>query len=340
MLFSGPLAPPEPDSIVIDNLPIERISNPEIRYGNFLLNSSFINSSTAGLNFAPSRDFSEAPFWNPASIFLYPVKANISGSTNWRNQLKLTSFIKFDERIGLSIGFLDSYQREQRKIFSSEIATGEEPNMMFRLNEYALFSSVSFYFLKSIGIGITGKFIKQKFDNHQLIQRTREYSDGMVKNITYDIINNQYKHSQYDMDISFSYALLKSLNLGLNFMNLFNSSLVNGNFLENESVNEINQFAIGSGLSFKYHRLNIGSDILFYKNNIYNVSFGLNFVPFNKALIQTSLSTKEMGYSISFRYGRFKISYINNRNSLIMQSKDSSRTIEKPYLYSSFVIDL
>ncbi len=340
LMFATALAPPEPDSIVTDVIPIERLNEAEIQYGKFLLHSTFVNSSNAGFNFAPTRDLSEAAFWNPASVFTYYKKVGFYGSTNWRNQLKLSAFAKFHKRIGVSIGFLESYQREYRVLYNTEIPENEKPSSMFRLNELALFSSVSFKLFESLGIGFTGKLMKQKFDNPQYIERRKEYPGYVVRYITYDVIENKHYHSDYDMDLFLSYGFARHINLGVNFMNVFHSELTANNFLAREKEKKIDQFAIGSGLTFKYGRLNIGVDMLYYNNKIYNLSLGLNVVPFDKAMIQASISTKENVYGIAFQYYRFKIGFINNRNLLLMKSTDSIITIERPYLYSSFVLEI
>jgi len=339
LMFVSALSPPEPDSTVNDVIPIDKLSAAEIRYGNFLLNSSFANSASAGFNFAPGRDFSEAAFWNPASIAQSDKRIYFSSTTNWRNQLKLSAFWKANDKIAFGLGFLDAYQREPRTVYSSEIAPGDEPGKMFRLNENALFLSASYHFVKSLSIGITGKYMKQNFDNPQFIQRTRDYINGALSNTTYAVIEEKYKYSAVDADISLSWAVNKSFNWGINLMNVMNTNLMGGNFLSGEDHIHIRQFAVGSGLLYRYHRLNLGTDVLFYNDKIYNISFGANFIPFDKSLIAASYSTKDNVWSLSFRYNRFRIGYVNNQGLFKLKSKNTPVTIEKPYLYSSFVFD-
>ena len=332
---------PEPDSTVLERLFFDKMSNNEIRYGYFLLNSSFGNSSTAGFNFSPNRDFSESAFWNPSSIFLSHKKVNFSVTTNWRNQIKLSTFIKYKDKIGLSTGFLNSFQSEQRTIYISEMGNYDEINEVFELNEYAFFLSPSFLINNSLSVSVTGKLFKQKFDNHQVIERTREYRNGVVEFANYKIIPERQEFSAFDMDLSFLYSLNNSMNFGLNFMNLFNSSLIGSNFLKNENPRRIEQFSIGAGVSYQYHRFSFGSDILFYRNSIYNIALGINFIPFDRSLIQMSFSAKEMVYSVSFKYHRFKLSYIDSQRLLKLDSnsRGSFFIIHQPYLFSSFTFD-
>src|SRR5690606_41841238 len=40
----------------------------KINYGNFLFASALSHTSNTGFNFAPSREISEAVFWNPSAI--------------------------------------------------------------------------------------------------------------------------------------------------------------------------------------------------------------------------------------------------------------------------------
>jgi hypothetical protein len=325
---------PQPDTIIVDTIPMEQIPPSNISFGKLLLNSTFMNSSTAGFNFSPSRNYSEAPFWNPASINLCEKKANISVSTNWRNQLKIASFLKFNNNFGTSIGFLNSYQSE-RSTFESD--PDKEMYMdysesFFKLNEYAIFIGASYKILKSASIGLTCKYISQKLRIPQELERSRYFEDEILQSTKYGVIHNLYKDACFDFDLSIAYSFNNTLNIGLNLMNLTNSSLIGGSFLANEDIPKINLFSIGAGISYKYQRFNFGTDILYHDQKIYNVSFGLNYVPFNMSLIEISYSPIFRVHSLSFKYRNFKISYINNQGNLV-----SRKVWFGPYLYSGFV---
>ncbi len=334
-----PAAAPPPDSIVVDYLPIESTSEARITYGELLLYSSFANSSSGGFNFAPTRDFSETVFWNPAAIFEHADRANVSTSTNWRNQFKSTAFFKIKPGFGLGIGFLGSRQKDSRTLFNDEI--DQDIREQFRLRENATYISASWKPVSFLSIGLSGKWISQKFDNYQMIERTRVYNSGNLRRTEYETVTKEEEQSHYDMDLSVYLPIHRSFRFGFNVMNLLNSKLFGSNYLSDESPTYVNQFSYGAGMVYKYRRFNLGYEVLIHDQKVYNSTVGINIIPIDQLLLSGSWSTKYNAYSVSIKYGKFKTSFTNNQDLIFHEHRGNSSRflIEKPYLYSSISWD-
>jgi hypothetical protein len=87
----------------------------KINYGKSLLASPLYESANTGFNFSPSRDMSEAVFWNPSAISFSRKPNNISLFTNVRNNGKLGGFVKISDNLSLGAGGIYTVQDERRK---------------------------------------------------------------------------------------------------------------------------------------------------------------------------------------------------------------------------------
>ena len=124
---------------------LDSLGQGRINYGKFLLASPFSNSANTGFNFSPSRDMSEAVFWNPSAVALSRKLHNISLFTNIKNTVKLGGFYRVNPKIAVSIGGIYNFQDEIRK---ARFAKRSNPanNVKFdstvmKLKEYAVFLS-------------------------------------------------------------------------------------------------------------------------------------------------------------------------------------------------------
>jgi hypothetical protein len=88
----------------------------KMSYGNLLFSSPLSLSSNTGFNFSPSRNLSEAMFWNPSAIVHSPQPHSISLLTNARNNLKLGGYVGLTSSIALGAGVVYTKQSETRRI--------------------------------------------------------------------------------------------------------------------------------------------------------------------------------------------------------------------------------
>jgi hypothetical protein len=92
-------------------------------------------------------------------------------------------------------------------------------------------------------------------------------------------------------------------------------------------MQELIEKIINRGLLYKWQRLNIGADLLFTDNGLYDASFGVSYVPFNNALISAGIAVKQVGYSISFRIKYFRIAHINDNDWLVNEKRKGKSAI-------------
>ena len=82
-----------------------------------------------------------------------------------------------------------------------------------------------------------------------------------------------------------------------------------------------------------------GLMLLFTDKEFYDASLGVNYVPFNNAVIAAGYAFKQKSFSVSFRLRHFKIAYINDNNLVINEVKVSKSKIFNGKIYSGFVFD-
>ncbi|MFZ1255929.1 MAG: hypothetical protein WAR77_06220, partial [Saprospiraceae bacterium] len=257
----------------------KRLYPSKISYGQFLFASSLLLSSNTGFNFAPSRDLSEAVFWNSASIVQTKKPSNISLLSNLKNNTKLSAYFNVTPKIQIGGGAVYSKNDEFRQITYS-FDNGSDVDTIFnnlKLSEMAIYLSPVLKFNRSISFGLGFKSVWQNFN----IPDTLEAIGG-VFNFKDIIISKQY----FDMDLSMLYKINNAFQIGLSLMNLFGTELFADAFIsKSENTLVQNQRSLGLGLLYKWQRIHIGSDFLVTNNGLYDAALGLNYVPFNNALI-------------------------------------------------------
>jgi hypothetical protein len=316
------------------------LGNAKINYGQFLLSSALYHSANTGFNFSPSRDMSEAVFWNPSAIIKSKKNNNISVLTNMKNNVKLGGFVKLTEKLYLGAGGIFTMQDETRNAVIKRAPLTGSPNKdtlhfdsaSITLKEYAAFISPVYKVNDKLSIGITGKSIWQDI----------EYPDSFqVKSGKPAIITDStFKKQHFDVDVSVSYRITNAIQIGVNFMNIAGSQLHSDAFVPRQkNISFQNLRSAGIGLLYKWQRFNIGSDILLTEDGFYDATIGLNYVPFNNALISAGVAVKQLGYSLSFRLKHFRIAYINDNDWMVNEKRKGKYSILNGAIYSGFVFD-
>jgi hypothetical protein len=316
---------------------IKTIFPGKIKYGRFLLSSPLTHSANTGFNFSPSRDMSEAVFWNPSAIACSRKPNNISLLTNAKNNVKLAGFYRVSKKIMFGAGGIYVLQDERRRsAFESISSPGNivtTDSAVMKLKEYAVFISPVYNVSNKFSVALTFKSVWQNFNiQDKLI--INPVPPNIFKNI--DI-----KKQHFDIDISATYKVTNAFQVGVNLMNLAGTELYADAFTPKQSNIPIQkQRSLGLGLVYKWQRLNIGTDLLFTQDGFYDAALGVNYVPFNNALLSAGFALKQLSYSFAFRIKHFRIACINDNNWLINEQRKGRSKILNGKIYGGFIFDL
>jgi hypothetical protein len=305
----------------------------KIKYGEFLLASPLSHSANTGFNFSPSRDISEAVFWNPAAIARSRKANNISLLTNLKNNIKLGGFYRGNKKFSLGAGGIYVWQDDRRKVSfarGNNIVTAD--SMVMRLKEYAVFISPVYAVNNKFSVALTVKLVGQNFT----------IPDKLLINPAPPNIftNSSIKKQYFDADISASYKATNALQVGISLMNLAGTELYADAFIQGQANIPVRQQrSLGLGLAYKWQLLNVGTDILVTQDGLYDASLGVNYVPFNNALVSAGIAFKQISYSFVFRIKHFRIVYINDNNWLVNEERKGKAAILNGKIYSGFIFD-
>lgn len=316
----------------------------KIKYGNFLHSSPMTNTDNTGFNFAPSRNLSEAVYWNASAIANTSKPNNISLLANFKNNIKLSGYQQITKQFYLGLGGIYTKQDQISQLQIIGIGASNEGNIIDgvshpeNLQEFAAFLAPVYKINNRASVGITIKSIWQQFNNPDLV--ALEQSGGS-DNATYNFYRDDSIRKQaFDVDLSFSYKITNFLQAGVSVMNLAGTKLYAGEFVPDSSNQSyINQRAYGLGLCYKMGRLNVGADLLMTDKDFYDASLGINYVPFNNALIAAGYAFKQQSFSLSFRLKNFKIAYINDNGLAINDLKRAKSKVFDGKIYTGFVFD-
>ncbi len=308
----------------------------KINYGQFLATSPLFHSANTGFNFAPSRDLSEAVFWNPSATVLSNKQANISLLTNLRNNAKLGGFYKVKEKLSIGAGFLFTKQDQFRQVNYVQGANPPrvEDSVRMNLKEYAAFMSPSYRINDRLSVGVTVKSIWQDFNIPNFV------TVGSVDGGKATFFDSSISEQHFDVDVSATFKASPSLQVGLTLNNLAGTELYADAFIPGQANIPLQQQrSLGLGLLYRWERLNLGSDILLTEDGLYDASIGANYVPFNNALISAGLTVKQLSYSVAFRLKHFRIAFISDNDWMINERRKPKSAILDGRIHGGFVFD-
>ena len=152
--------------------------------------------------------------------------------------------------------------------------------------------------------------------------------------------DDSIRKQSFDADVSVSYKINSFLQAGASIMNVAGTKLYAGEFVPDSSNQSyVNQRAYGVGLCYKRERLNVGVDVLLTDKELYDASLGVNYVPFNNALIAAGYAFKQKSFSASFRLKHFMIAYIYDNGLVINDVKIAKSKVFNGKIYSGFTFD-
>jgi hypothetical protein len=308
----------------------------KIQYGQFLLSAAMFHTANNGFNFSPGRDFSEAVFWNPSSMSFSRTSSNISGFTNAKNIAKLSGFTKVNDRLRVGLGAIYSGQDEFRFASYKNINNNNQvdaDSLALKLNEISAHLSGAYRINQKVSVGVSVKVVGQNFSIPDSL-----FIDGGDNTTTY--FNKTINKNAIDVDISATWRINNSWQLGINLMNLAGSKLHADAFIPQQQVlSYTNQRAAGLGLLYRNKRWNAGVDILATEDDLYDVALGVNYVPFNRALISAGIAFRQLSYSLAFRLKHFRVAFIDDNNYLINEKNKGKISLLNGRIYSGFVFD-
>ena len=318
---------------------VQNIYPGKTNFGQFLMSSPLSQSANTGFNFSPGRDMSEAVFWNPSAIAFSRKLNNISLLTNVKNNIKLSGYARLNEKLSVGVGGIYTMQDELRRVGFYRIGGNRQTSkdsivtdsFPLKLKEYGGFISGAYMINNQLSIGLTVKSTWQKFNNPDRL----DISNARKATFTDTTISNQY----FDADLSLTYKVNPSLQLGINLMNLAGTELYADVFVPWKEVPVRNQRSLGAGLCYKYERWNFGADVLITQDDFYDASIGINYVPFNNALLSAGYAFKQSSYSFAFRMKHFRLAYINDNDGLYSQERQGKSPILNGRIYGGFIFD-
>jgi hypothetical protein len=310
----------------------------KIKYGVFLHSSPMINTDNTGFNFSPSRNLSEAVFWNACAIANSSKPHNVSLLANFKNNFKLSGYQQITEQFYVGVGGIYTKQDEFRNVLFENVEDPlTESTQAHReiLKEFAAFVAPVYKINNRVSVGATIKSVWQQFNNPRLVDLRQ--LNGIPFNF---FLDDTIKKQHFDADVSLTYKITSFLQAGVSVMNVAGTKLYADMFVPDSSDQSyVNQRAYGAGLCYKRGRFNVGVDALFTDKDLFDVSAGINFVPFNNALIAGGYAFKQQSFSVAFRLRNFKIAYINDNNLVVNDTKPGKNKIFDGKIYSGFVFD-
>lgn len=308
----------------------------KIKYGVFLHSSPMTNTDNTGFNFAPSRNLSEAVFWNAAAIANSSKPNNVSLLANFKNNIKLSGYQQLTPKFYVGLGGIYTKQDQYRFVTYDQSGFTTALSHREKLEEFAAFLAPVYKINNDISVGATIKSVWQQFNNPSKAALENDDNGDLQKFFIDDTIKKQ----NMDVDLSFNYKITSFLQAGISVMNVAGTKLYADMFIR-DSANQsyVNQRAYGVGLSYKRGRLNVGVDALFTDKEFYDASIGANYVPFNNGLIAAGYAFKQESFSVSFRLKHFKIAYINDNSLVINDVKIAKSKIFDGKIYTGFVFD-
>ncbi len=313
------------------------IPSGKIKFGIFLHTSPLTNTDNPGFNFAPSRNLSEAVFWNAAAIANSSKPNNISLLANFKNNIKLSGYQQITSHLYIGLGGIYTKQDQFRKVRYDNLL--DAVNHREKLQEFAAFVAPVYKINNSMSVGITIKSVWQQFNNPNLVD-LQSFFDGNTNNTYNFFVDDSIRKQHFDADVSISYKITSFIQAGVSVMNVAGTKLYADMFVP-DSANQsyVNQRAYGAGLCYKKGRLNAGVDVLFTNRGFYDAAAGINYVPFNNALIAGGYAFKQKSYSVSFKLKHFKIAYINDNNLVINDTKVGKNKFFNGKIYSGFTFN-
>jgi len=291
-----------------DTLQIMRIIPNSFQTGRFLSYSFSTNSKNIGFNFSPTRNMSEAIFWNSSAIALSNIK-QFSVFADFQRFFQASFSIPCLNRFGVGFGLIVMRHKEDRSVL---IETNEVVSVPQKSLELGVFWASSFKLNENVSFGITLKQLDQKIEEPSLVIRGNKYSDKDSTFISskYFFSSEEISNFISEVDISSTFNLTSSFKLGLVLMNIL------GNKVRFKDKYD-NVRSYGIGFTYFKSRLNLGSNIKVSRNKS-TLAIGCNYVPFDNTRFNFGITNENQSYVIGLKL--YFISYNFHKNKIFGSS--------------------
>ena len=186
--------------------------------------------------------------------------------------------------------------------------------------------------INKLSVGLAIKSIWQNFN----IPHRLKISQSPDTNEFFDSTVNR---QEFDADLSLTYNT-PSFKAGINVMNIAGTELFADAFpVGKKNVPQRNLRSYGAGLCFKWKQFNLGADVLATEEDLYEVSVGVNYIPFNNALLSGGYAFKQKAFTFSFRMKSFRLSYVNDNGLMVNEKKEGKANILNGQLYSGLIFN-
>ena len=258
--------------------------------------------------------------------------------TNLKNNVKLGGYYRLTDKVSVGGGIIYNMQDEFRTTIFRNTGgfTLTIDTTLMKLKEYAAFISPVYKVNSNFSVGLSAKSIWQDFNipNTVFVNSINVIGIGTFT-------DSSIKKQRFDVDVSATYKVNGSFQVGFNAMNLAGTQLHADAFVPGQANPPLqNQRSFGLVLCYKWQRLNVGADILFTQDDFYDVALGVNYVPFNNALISAGMTVKQLSYSFAFRIKNFRIAYINDNDRMVNEKGKGKYDVLNGKIYGGFIFDL
>ena len=293
--------------------PLSSLDSGKIKYGQSFFASSLVHTANAGFNFAPTRDLSEAVFWNASAMPLSKHRIDINFMTNLRNSLKLNAYYKPIDKFAIGLGFLGTRQFESRVAHFAGIdrGAGKADTVFLKNIEWGLYLSAGYTLNHRLNIGLTTKGLNQRFNTPDSLI----FTHGGTNEYIYKTLH----FLKLDVDLSATYRLNNALQIGVSLMNIGGAAFKKDVYSTDGTGNlpAVAARSLGLGITYKKERIHAGINLLLANGLLYDIAMGLNYVPFNNVLVSINTAIKSKAYSIAFRLKHFRLAFIDDGGWLI-----------------------
>lgn len=283
---------------------IRYITPRKIEDGKFLSYAFSAMPQNIGFLISPTRNIGDAVFFNTSAIAMSSygqLNASYGNFFNSHRYSQAGLALPFKGEFGLGLGFLFLHQEETRTAFTE---SNESLSDSFDTGELAIFLSGSKRLRNNLSIGLTAKYLSQSIEGPEKIMITT-YSSGVR---TKSFIVSKAEESFIDYDLSMTLKNTSSIQTGLSLMNIKGTKV-----LANDGKREKIR-AVGIGASYKKKRMHLGSDVKLSENGDFDISAGINFVPFTNAKVSFGLGSAFDTLILGAEYMYF--TYTFNRNEV------------------------
>lgn len=251
-----------------------------------------------GFNLAPTRNITDASFWNGAALAL-SLRRAVEVMSDFDEFSRFSIAVPIGERYGVGVGVIRLSQEDRR---TATLDIGATHTRSFELKETGVFVSAGVRLNRDadhpLAVGVTLKHLSQDLELAQLGDQVTNLGpdDPSWAPTRQDISKN-------DMDISLSYQATRRIKLGASVMSLRDRELID------ETNTPRSQRAVGAGVSVALGRIHYGVDVIHRDTEGTDLAVGVDMVPFEHGRVALGYDSTFHNASLGLQYYWFTYNY-------------------------------